>query len=106
MGIEEPLKKKTETEEEESSTEADAPAAPAEDKLVKVESAASAEAAAAREAGDEMLPAQLGHKRFVYAAYLAGAVAIAFLATKALDYGWFKLSSYRPEVGEARDEIV
>jgi preprotein translocase subunit SecE len=57
------------------------------------------------------IPTQLGHRRFVYAAYLAGTTAAAFVFTKALDYGWFKLSSWKPEwfmsIGvEPRDEII
>jgi len=51
-------------------------------------------------------PAQLGTKRFVYAAYFAGAIAIAFLMSKAIDVAWFRLQSYKPAVGEPRDEIV
>ena len=35
-------------------------------------------------------PTQLGTRRFVYAAYFAGAIAIAFLMSKVLDFAWFK----------------
>jgi preprotein translocase subunit SecE len=51
-------------------------------------------------------PAQLGTGRFVYAAYFAGAIAIAFVVSKAADFAWFKLQNYRPVIGEPRDEIV
>jgi preprotein translocase SecE subunit len=51
-------------------------------------------------------PAQLGTGRFVYAAYFAGAIAIAFVASKAADFAWFKLQNYKPIIGEPRDEIV
>jgi preprotein translocase subunit SecE len=51
-------------------------------------------------------PTQLGTKRFVYAAYFAGAIAIAFLMSKLLDFTWFKLQNYKPAIGEPRDEIV
>ena len=52
------------------------------------------------------LPATLGTRRFVYAAYLAGALAIAFLLTKIIDSVWLKLAATRPMLGEPRDEIV
>lgn len=58
--------------------------------------------------GDEGPPAatQLGSTRFVYAAYLAGAVAIAFLLAKAGHAGWYRLGQWKPELGEPKDEIV
>jgi preprotein translocase subunit SecE len=51
-------------------------------------------------------PTQLGARRFVYAAYFAGAIGIAFIMSKALDFGWLKLQNYKPAIGEPRDEIV
>jgi preprotein translocase SecE subunit len=51
-------------------------------------------------------PQQLGTQRFVYAAYFAGAIGIAFVMSKALDFAWFKAQSYRPAIGEPREEIV
>jgi preprotein translocase subunit SecE len=51
-------------------------------------------------------PTQLGARRFVYAAYFAGAIAIAFISSKALDFAWIKLQNYQPSIGEPRDEIV
>jgi preprotein translocase subunit SecE len=51
-------------------------------------------------------PTQLGARRFVYAAYFAGAIAIAFLASKVFDFAWLKLQAWKPVVGEPRDEIV
>jgi preprotein translocase subunit SecE len=51
-------------------------------------------------------PAQLGTGRFVYAAYFAGAIAIAFIVSKVADFAWFKLQNYKPAIGEPRDEIV
>ena len=51
-------------------------------------------------------PTQLGTRRFVYAGYFAGAIGIAFLMSKILDYAWFKLQAYKPTIGEPRDEIV
>jgi preprotein translocase subunit SecE len=51
-------------------------------------------------------PTQLGARRFVYAAYFAGAIAIAFITSKALDLAWLKVQNYQPSIGEPRDEIV
>ena len=51
-------------------------------------------------------PHQLGYKRFVYAAYLAGAIAIAFLGSKAVNAIWARLAAWKPQLGEPRDEIV
>ena len=51
-------------------------------------------------------PSQLGTRRFVYAAYFAGAIAIAFLASKLIDFGWVKAQTYKPAIGEPRDEVV
>jgi preprotein translocase SecE subunit len=55
---------------------------------------------------DVASPQQLGTQRFVYAAYFAGAIGIAFIMSKALDFAWFKAQSYRPAIGEPREEIV
>jgi len=41
-------------------------------------------------------PIQLGYRRYVYAAYMAGAIAIAFLSTKVIDYAWFKTAQWKP----------
>src|SRR5262249_25816938 len=51
-------------------------------------------------------PTQLGTKRFVYAAYFAGAIGIAFIMSKVIDFAWFRLQSWKPALGEPRDEIV
>jgi preprotein translocase SecE subunit len=56
--------------------------------------------------GAAVAPTQLGTRRFVYAAYFAGAIAIAFLLSKVVDVGWTKVQSYVPSIGEPRDEIV
>jgi preprotein translocase subunit SecE len=55
---------------------------------------------------DSTTPTQLGTHRFVYAAYFAGAIAIAFLASKLIDFAWLKLQTWKPAVGEPRDEVV
>jgi preprotein translocase subunit SecE len=51
-------------------------------------------------------PQQLGTQRFVYAGYFAGAIGIAFIMSKVLDYAWYRLQTYKPALGEPRDEIV
>jgi preprotein translocase subunit SecE len=51
-------------------------------------------------------PTQMGARRFVYAGYFAGAIGIAFLTSKLLDFAWLKLQSWRPALGEPRDEVV
>ena len=59
---------------------------------------------AATDAG--VSPTQLGTRRFVYAAYFAGAIAVAFLVSRVVDAGWTKLQTYAPAVGEPRDDIT
>jgi preprotein translocase subunit SecE len=52
-------------------------------------------------------PAQLGAQRFVYAAYFAGAIAVAFILSKAISYGWARLNLWKPEhIGEPNDEVA
>ncbi len=51
-------------------------------------------------------PSQLGTRRFVYAGYFAAAIAVAFLASKIIDFGWLKAQTYKPAIGEPSDEIV
>jgi preprotein translocase subunit SecE len=51
-------------------------------------------------------PTQLGSQRFVYAAYFAGGIAIAFLLSKAMSFAWLRLATYKPQIGEPHDEIV
>ena len=59
---------------------------------------------AAREAGAS--PMQLGYTRYVYAAYMAGAMLIAFLTAKIGHVAWYRLGQWKPELGEPRDEVV
>jgi preprotein translocase SecE subunit len=62
---------------------------------------------APREEGNVAAPMQLGTRRFVYAAYFAGAIGIAFLASKIIDIAWFRLSQWKPgTIGEPVDEYV
>jgi preprotein translocase subunit SecE len=55
-------------------------------------------------------PVQLGYRRYVYAAYMAAAIAIAFLSTKVIDYAWFKTAQWKPawfgQYVEPVDEVV
>ena len=51
-------------------------------------------------------PLQLGYLRFVYAAYMAGAMLIAFLVAKTGHVAWYRLGQWKPELGEPRDEVV
>jgi preprotein translocase subunit SecE len=53
-------------------------------------------------------PIQLGTRRFVYAAYFAGAIGIAFISSKAIELAWYRLQSWKPALGDPQDhqEIV
>jgi preprotein translocase subunit SecE len=51
-------------------------------------------------------PVQLGGQRFVYAAYFAGGIAVAFMLSKAATYTWTRLALWKPQLGEPHDEIV
>jgi preprotein translocase subunit SecE len=51
-------------------------------------------------------PQQLGAKRWVYAAYFAGAIGIAFLVSKIASFAWFKLQNWKPAIGEPHDEVI
>jgi preprotein translocase subunit SecE len=51
-------------------------------------------------------PTQLGTRRYVYAGYFLGAIAVAFLASKLIDLGWLRLQAWKPGLGEPHDEVV
>lgn len=51
-------------------------------------------------------PMQLGYMRFVYAAYMAGAMLIAFLVARGGHAAWYRLGQWKPELGEPRDELI
>jgi len=51
-------------------------------------------------------PMQLGYVRFVYAAYMAGAMLAAFLVAKIGHVGWYRLGQWKPEFGEPKDELI
>jgi preprotein translocase subunit SecE len=50
-------------------------------------------------------PAQLGLQRFVFAAYFALAILVAFVVDKAVRVFWYRLSQWKPAIGEPRDEV-
>jgi len=109
MATEEDLKKA-----EDTSTEEDAsPAEPEEagDALVRVADAEGAEPAneERQETSEESevdVPVQLGYQRYVYAAYMAGAMLVGFLAAKIGHTGWYRLGQWKPELGEPKDELL
>ncbi len=56
--------------------------------------------------GGAVAPQQLGTARFVYGAYFAGAIGIAFFASKAVDAAWTRLAMWKPGFGDPHDEYV
>jgi len=100
---------KRETEDEAAPAEADEPSAGVsapEGTAMTTASSADAEVHDVAPVGGVGSPSQLGMKRFVYAGYFAGAIFIAFAASKLLDFAWLKAASYKPGLGEPQDEIV
>jgi len=55
---------------------------------------------------DDGAPVQLGYQRYVYAAYMAGAMIVAFLMAKIGHVGWYRLGQWKPAFGEPKDELV
>jgi preprotein translocase subunit SecE len=55
---------------------------------------------------NEAAPMQLGYKRYVYAAFLAGAVLVGFLFAKIGHVSWYRLGQWKPELGEPKDELL
>lgn len=55
---------------------------------------------------DEGAPIQLGYVRYVYAAYMAFAMFVGFLAAKVGHMAWYRLGQWKPAFGEPHDEIV
>ena len=115
MSTEEDLKKTEEeadaAEPEASETTRDAAEEPAEPAAIRVKSEDELAAEKAGEADDAAReaaasPLQLGYMRFVYAAYMAGAMLVAFLAARGGHLLWYKLGQWKPELGEPRDEAV
>jgi preprotein translocase subunit SecE len=56
--------------------------------------------------GPVAAPTQLGHRRFVYAAYFAGGIGIAFLLSKVVSIVWDRLSQWKHTIPEPREEII
>jgi preprotein translocase subunit SecE len=66
----------------------------------------SFESSSLDEGDEEEAPAQFGYKRFVYAAYFAGAILVGFVAEKTLTFAWLSLAKWKPNFGEPSDEVV
>src|SRR5687767_12266499 len=56
--------------------------------------------------GEPDVPVQLGYQRYVYAAYMAGALLAAFLLAKIGHTAWYRLGQWKPELGEPKDELL
>jgi preprotein translocase subunit SecE len=99
-------------EEEEGSEESDSDPATSDDAAEEKEAGSEQEAEREdatekqQEEQHDVAPTQLGHKRFVYAAYLAGGILVAFISTKLVDLAWTRLGQWKPEFGEPKDEIT
>jgi preprotein translocase subunit SecE len=115
MATEEDLEKKHDEEEGAAGEDASESETAAEDKADRDQARAKTqdelEAEAAGKADDEAReaaasPLQLGYLRFVYAAYMAGAMLVAFLVAKTGHVAWYRLGQWKPELGEPRDEVV
>jgi preprotein translocase subunit SecE len=111
MATEEDLKK-AETEDE-STEEAAADEPAGEEQAAKAALRATPSSAPEAEAKTEAtaddvpnVPVQLGYQRYVYAAYMAGAMLAAFLAAKIGHAAWYRAGQWKPELGEPKDELV
>jgi preprotein translocase subunit SecE len=106
MATEEDLEKSAEGEEAEAQESPDAETPAKTDSLaprVDVDADAKSDGES-----DEPLnvPVQLGYQRYVYAAYMAGALLAAFLFAKMGHASWYRLGQWKTELGEPKDEIV
>jgi preprotein translocase subunit SecE len=112
MATEEDLDKKAKDADAEEADEAEAPAEPppedaAEGKAeIREKLDSEADRTADTEPVAEAAPMQLGYMRFVYAAYMGGAMVVAFLVAKIGHAAWYKLDQWKPEFGEPQDELV
>jgi len=68
--------------------------------------APSADEPAEPVADEAAAPMQLGTRRFVYAAYMAGAIGVAFMLSKIGNLVWQRLEAWKPEVGDPRDDLI
>ncbi|MCL2450685.1 MAG: preprotein translocase subunit SecE [Polyangiaceae bacterium] len=111
MPVQQDVKRKSEGAGGEAGTE-HAPKAAEVAEPARSHNGAHAEAGETSERADDEVevapdsPSQLGSRRFVYAAYFAGALAIAFLVSKVIELAWLRLQSWKPTVGDPRDEVV
>ena len=55
---------------------------------------------------DDVLPTQMGHRRYVYAAFFSFAIALAYFLSRAGLSLWHKLSQWTPKVGEPREDMI
>ncbi|MFI5300641.1 MAG: preprotein translocase subunit SecE, partial [Polyangiales bacterium] len=55
---------------------------------------------------DSSLPTQIGHRRYVYAAFFVFGIAFAYFLSKMGVSAWYRLSQITPKVGEAREDLV
>lgn len=111
MPVEEDVKTRDDADRSESRTDEPSRAeSPSETELAATKGGdgpvAQAEAEAAALTMGAISPSQMGTIRFVYAAYFAGAVGVGFLVSKLLDFGWLRLQSVKPVVGDPRDEVI
>jgi preprotein translocase subunit SecE len=109
MPTEEDVKPKTldEVAPPEGASEQDlsAPGGPGGDALAKLDPT-QGEHEGEQEEEEGLAPTQLGTQRFVFAAYFAAGITIAFLLSKFLSYAWSRLAIYKPQLGEPHEEIV
>jgi len=108
MATEEDLEKKQNDDE---AAEEEAEESPTAEVREKTESSPEGEEkkdeASEAEADDaSSTPVQLGYQRYVYAAYMAGAMIVAFLAAKIGHVAWYRLGQWKPEFGEPKDELL
>ncbi len=52
------------------------------------------------------LPTQMGHRRYVYAAFFSFAIALAYFLSRAGASLWHRLSQWTPKVGEPREDLL
>ena len=55
---------------------------------------------------EDVLPTQMGHRRYVYAAFFSFAIALAYFLSRASTSAWHALSQWTPKVGEPREDLV
>jgi preprotein translocase subunit SecE len=112
MATEEDLEKteKEEEEEESSSSDADEKSEEKSDDELEVRAKADSKTDEGGEseadADADGTPVQLGYQRYVYAAYMAGALIVAFLTAKIGHVAWYRLGQWKPQFGEPVDDIL